>query len=550
MQKLPSRLLAGGAKKRKKKKTCVGNRLETECDSEDDDVGVEAKGKWVRKDPKKVGSNIPTFIKPDQTPEKAALLSQAITAYDFYKLFQPHSFAEEIVEQSVLYANQKSVANEKSFTKAKEDMNINTLRCTEAMLLHSGYHAVPRRRMLWEMKEDCHNTLVANNITRSKVDHVLKCLHFRDNAHIDDDAYYKVRPIFDNLNRNNTMWFSDEEKFSVDEIMIPYFGRHSSKQYIHGKPIRYGFKVWSLCTSSGAGVWYEPNCGRDTKIEDKGLGQGPNVVLDLIEKAQIGPGTEVFFDNLFTSFPLLEKLSEKGIGGTGTVRQNRLNKVPIITKKQMEKKEIARGHSDVAYKDDTVLVAWKDSKAVYLASNKYSGDKNHKCKRFDRVKRASVQIPIPDLIKFYNEFMGGVDLLDAMVAVYRVLYRLKKWWFCFYAWSLSVSAVNAWRLRMSVMQHKEPFLDFLRELVIDMFMIHGSPPHHIRKQPSLQAENSRFDRVDHWIINTEKDKNGKPTRRNCKQCCIMKKADAKTVYMCKKCGIPLHIFCFQQYHME
>ena len=25
--------------------------------------------------------------------------------------------------------------------------------------------------------------------------------------------------------------------------MIPYFGNHSSKQYIHGKPIRYGFKV-------------------------------------------------------------------------------------------------------------------------------------------------------------------------------------------------------------------------------------------------------------------------------------------------------------------
>jgi hypothetical protein len=193
------------------------------------------------------------------------------------------------------------------------------------MLLHSGYHTVPRRRMLWEMKKDCHNTLVANSIRRAEVEAVLSCLHFRDNSLIDTDAYYKVRPIFENLNSNNTMWFAEEEKYSVDEVMIPYFGRHSSKQYIHGKPIRYGFKVWALCTSGGAGVWYEPYCGRDTKIDDKGLGQGPNVVLDLVEKAQIGRGTEVFFDNLFTSFPLLENLSEKGIGGTGTVRQNRLN---------------------------------------------------------------------------------------------------------------------------------------------------------------------------------------------------------------------------------
>ena len=33
------------------------------------------------------------------------------------------------------------------------------------------------------------------------------------------------------------------EKYSIDEIMVPYYGRHSSKQYIRGKPIRFGYKV-------------------------------------------------------------------------------------------------------------------------------------------------------------------------------------------------------------------------------------------------------------------------------------------------------------------
>ena len=42
--------------------------------------------------------------------------------------------------------------------------------------------------------------------------------------------------------------------------------------------------------------------------------------------------------------------------------------------------------------------------------------------------------------------MGGVDLLDNMVTCYRVPYQKKKWWFTIYIWSLSVSAVNAWRL--------------------------------------------------------------------------------------------------------
>lgn len=60
------------------------------------------------------------------------------------------------------------------------------------MLLHSGYHNVPRRKMLWELKPDCRNELVAEAIRRDEVDAVLKCLHFRDNSKIDDDGYFKV----------------------------------------------------------------------------------------------------------------------------------------------------------------------------------------------------------------------------------------------------------------------------------------------------------------------------------------------------------------------
>lgn len=289
------------------------------------------------------------------------------------------------------------------------------------MLLHSGYHSVPQRRMLWQQKADCYNNLVADNIRREQVTAVLNCLHFRDNAKIDKDGYYKVRPIFDNLNEacGKLVFLSADGKFSVDESMIPYYGRHSSKQYIRGKPIRFGFKVWSLCTADGSGVWFEPYCGRDTCIEDLALGQGPNVVLDLIEKGRLIPGSEVYFDNLFTSFPLLEKMSEKGIGGTGTIRQNRLHRTNIISKKELEKKTVARGHSSRLYRGDQVLVAWKDNKGVYAASNLHSGLTTKNCKRFCRTTRKDISVPIPDLIGAYNTGMGGVDLLDAMVAVYR-----------------------------------------------------------------------------------------------------------------------------------
>ena len=65
-------------------------------------------------------------------------------------------------------------------------------------------------------------------------------------------------------------------------------------------------------------------------------------VLDLVQKVQLPAGCEVFFDNLFTTFLLLDKLSEMGIAGTGTVRQNRLFKVPIPSKKDVIKKSVER----------------------------------------------------------------------------------------------------------------------------------------------------------------------------------------------------------------
>ena len=123
-----------------------------------------------------------------------------------------------------------------------------------------------------------------------------------------------------------------------------------------------------------------------------GLGQGPNVVLDLVQKAGVSAGSEIFFDNLFTSFPLLDKLSELSIAGTGTVRQNRLHGIPIVDKKELEKKTIPRGTTDLLYRDDQVLVAWKDNKAVYMASNKYDGETPSTCRRFSRTDRKNIQV--------------------------------------------------------------------------------------------------------------------------------------------------------------
>ena len=75
---------------------------------------------------------------------------------------------------------------------------------------------------------------------------------------------------------------------------------------------RFGFKFWAICCAEGYLLHAEPYCGSSTEIP-KVLGcQGHDVVLGLVDKAKIVPGTQLLFDNFFTSMPLLSKLSEKG----------------------------------------------------------------------------------------------------------------------------------------------------------------------------------------------------------------------------------------------
>ena len=111
-------------------------------------------------------------------------------------------------------------------------------------MLHMEYHKVPSRKMIWELSGDCRNEFIVENIRRDVLEAVMTIIHFADNADTDNDQFYKVRPIFENLNKS-AQWLLplSDSLYSVDESMVPYYGRHSCKQFIRGKPVRFGYKV-------------------------------------------------------------------------------------------------------------------------------------------------------------------------------------------------------------------------------------------------------------------------------------------------------------------
>ena len=121
--------------------------------------------------------------------------------------------------------------------------------------------------------------------------------------------------------------------------MIPYFDKHSAKQFIRGKPIRFGYKMWVLTTPPGYVLQFEAYQGaRGRQTEYPGLGMGGSVVIDLISELQeeIGNSYHLTFDNLFTLYNLDDCLTSKGITRIGTLCSNRLGNAPLKSVKEME----------------------------------------------------------------------------------------------------------------------------------------------------------------------------------------------------------------------
>ncbi|KAJ8872985.1 hypothetical protein PR048_026601 [Dryococelus australis] len=120
-----------------------------------------------------------------------------------------------LVDQTNRYAARKNKIG---------DVSDNEIKCFIDVLLLSGYVSVSRRRMFWEGSKDCYNELVAN------------------------------------------------------KAIALYFGCHGCKQFIIGKPIRYGHKLWIGATDKEYVVWMEPYQGAKSKISDK----YKRVVLDYL----------------------------------------------------------------------------------------------------------------------------------------------------------------------------------------------------------------------------------------------------------------------------
>lgn len=110
-----------------------------------------------------------------------------------------------------------------------------------------------------------------------------------------------------------------------------------------------------------------------------------------------------------------------------------------------EMKKEARGFSEeVVSQDGIVVVKWLDNRTVCLASNYIGKGIEDQAKRWDKSNSQYVQISRPEVVKEYNHSMGGVDLLDQLISLYRIFIRSKKWTLRVTMHMIDFALVNSW----------------------------------------------------------------------------------------------------------
>lgn len=115
------------------------------------------------------------------------------------------------------------------------------------VIITSGCIPYPRRRMYWSTQEILRNSAIASVIGKNRFEQIFSKLHFVDNNTIDSaDKFAKVKPLIETLNENFLSYGPITNAVSVDEAIVPYYGFHGAKQFIKGKPVRFGFKVINI----------------------------------------------------------------------------------------------------------------------------------------------------------------------------------------------------------------------------------------------------------------------------------------------------------------
>jgi hypothetical protein len=175
------------------------------------------------------------------------------------------------------------------------------------------------------------------------------------------DILYKARPALDLMDKFTQAYMPGCE-LALDEAMIGFKGRFFLKQYLPGKPTKWGIKAWGLADSAYSCLLKCDIYKGKKEIRQEDLLLGEQVVLQRTENF-CGKWLHIYFDNFFCSTDLMKMLLEKETYSCGTTGANRKNWPTEFRKSTVLK--LKRGKSRKMQHEDVMAVVWQDKRVLF-----------------------------------------------------------------------------------------------------------------------------------------------------------------------------------------
>ena len=284
-----------------------------------------------------------------------------------------------------------------------------------------------------------------------------------DNPASRTDLLHKISKFHSEMEERWNKYYSKGIDLTLDEGMIPFKGRLSFLQYMKGKPTRWGIKAF-LLSSSKTGYTYRMQIYTGKNKERTSI---QNVVEKIVEPLQ-HKGHILYFDNFYTSIPLLKSLRKKEIRCTGTIRENRIRNKELVNgfKKSQE--------GDVKFytnspDQDLMLTMWKDKRRIYFLSNhRDSSIDTEEIEEGDAMRI----VQTPSVRNHYIKKCRGVDLANHLYNTFRYDHTQRKWWMTIFEEIMQITLSNIYiihnYLSKKPLKRLEFHLEIIRYLAYDV----------------------------------------------------------------------------------
>ncbi|XP_034833267.1 piggyBac transposable element-derived protein 4-like [Maniola hyperantus] len=495
--------------------------------------------------------NNPVF--ESQTGVRAPV-DQTSSQYDCLQLFFNDSFWLLVKSETNRYALQMKakLANRGqlkpgSMLASWKPVTLSELKLFFSIVIHMTLVHKDTFNSYWSAKSILHTPFASQTMKRDRFQAIYSCLHLNEITNSEQrgdenyDAFFKLKPYFDELCQLFEAFYLPSENLTIDERTYNFRGRVQCRVFNKHKLDKNGMKMYMLCDAeTGYLLRMIPYLGDSRPVEE--------IVMSLTEPYS-GKWHTVYMYRFNTNPTIVDSLWTRHTRAVGTVALDRRGVPKKWRRRLLEANEMAFCH-----RGNLTACKWKD-KGFLTTKHAATWTEVEVKAKGAKIKRIK-----PDCVLDYNVNKIEVNLNHQYVSNYSLKKKSMKWWKNMFFHLVVRAMVNAYIIYYKIKEperRRKGFANFLTHCGEAMAQDGGYAEEEQRSAgPHTSGTVARLI-GRHFIEQIPPTKKKKWACKTCKVCVDItykrtgQKGRTGTRYYCPKCNVGLCRYpCFTLYHTK